>query len=188
MELIRKPASASNNGELESSAAQTISGAKTFTGAITPTGGIVGKTDGAAVAAGYVGERIESIGTGGVNQTGVLSGNLIFNTAGAPALSLPAGTWLITGFTSMKNNSVTDAGWLRLYDNTAAAAFGGGFSIETNTTSFLGVSCAGVLTFSGANRTVYLAGFRNGGSTLVMGIAAAASAAPCGYLVAVRIA
>ena len=39
---------------------QTIAGAKTFSGAITPTGGIVGKTDGVAVAAGYVGERFSA--------------------------------------------------------------------------------------------------------------------------------
>ena len=45
----------------------TFSGAMTFTGPITPSGGIVGKTDGVAVAAGYVGEMLgsEDTGTGG---------------------------------------------------------------------------------------------------------------------------
>jgi hypothetical protein len=46
----------------------TFSGALTITGALTPSGGIVGKTDGVAVAAGYVGEictTTERAGTGG---------------------------------------------------------------------------------------------------------------------------
>ena len=65
-ELVRKPASATNGGELDSSITQVIPGAKTFTGAETHTGvatfsggaPILGRTDGVAVPANYIGQYI----------------------------------------------------------------------------------------------------------------------------------
>jgi hypothetical protein len=71
-----------------STGTQTFAGNKTFNGSITPSGGIVGKTDGVAVAAGKVGEIYTTSFTGGALTTGVAGRSAIIN--------LPsAGVWLI---------------------------------------------------------------------------------------------
>jgi hypothetical protein len=88
VELIRKSASATNGGELDSSVTQVIPGAKTFSGALTPAGGIVGKTDGVTVPAGYVGQVIQVTGasTTGLNAT----------VSNITNITLTPGVWLIT--------------------------------------------------------------------------------------------
>lgn len=100
-DLVRKPASASNNGELDSSAAQVIPGAKTFSGAITPSGGIVGKTDGVAVGSGLVGETQTTQNTAGVSlTTGGVTAHSVTVTAGVWLL---LATVMITGATGGDN-------------------------------------------------------------------------------------
>jgi hypothetical protein len=90
MELVRKPASSSNDGELDSSSAQTIAGAKTFTGALTPSGGIVGRTDGVAVPAGMIGERVTWASAPG-NQAMTTTMTDWTNAS----ISLSAGVWMV---------------------------------------------------------------------------------------------
>lgn len=99
IELVRKPASSSNDGELDSSSAQTIAGAKTFTGALTasstlsvsgaltPSGGIVGRTDGVAVPAGYIGETQTT-----TFDFNTLTANTYSTSSG---INLTPGVWLI---------------------------------------------------------------------------------------------
>ena len=90
-ELVRKPTSANNGGELDSTTTQVIPGAKTFTGALTPSGGIVGRTDGQAVPAGMVGEKISaSLAT--ISQASPVSLTW-YDDSGT--LTLPAGNWII---------------------------------------------------------------------------------------------
>jgi hypothetical protein len=80
-------ASASSSG-IVTTGTQTFAGDKTFNGSLTPSGGIVGKTDGVAVAAGKVGEIYTTSFTGGALTTGVAGRSAIIN--------LPsAGVWLI---------------------------------------------------------------------------------------------
>lgn len=146
---------------------------------------IEGRVNGSAIPAGYIGQTVTSTGTNGVNQTGTVSSALIFNAAGAPALSLNAGVWLVQGFTSISNATTSDDAILRLYDNTAAATFGGGTCGTVTTTDYRPFSTSGVLNFTGATRTIYLHGNRNGASTLKMGTTGVNI--PCGFLIATRI-
>jgi hypothetical protein len=147
-------------------------------------GKVPGDTSGVAISAGMVGEVIQSLGGVATNQTGGVNDTILFTTAGAPALVLTAGTWLIHGHTAMINTVTTDESWLRLYESGGATVFGGGTLAPTNTTTRVPFSCSGTLSFTGANRTIYLIGNRNGGSTLNMG---SVVNAPCGYLIATRI-
>ena len=89
--LTRRDASATSGGEL-TTGAQTIAGAKTFSGATTLSGGLLGKTDGVAVAASYIGQYITWV----TPPTG-------FNVPSAtPAdwpnavIVLPPGVWHVT--------------------------------------------------------------------------------------------
>lgn len=59
------------------------------------------------------------VGSSTTSQTGVLSTPMVYTTA---SVSLPAGTWLLTGMMSATNNSTTDTLALELYNDTAAAA------------------------------------------------------------------
>lgn len=103
MELVRKPASSSNDGELDSSSAQTIAGAKTFTGALTPSGGIVGRTDGAAVPEWQIGEtRTASVLSATNNST---SATTLTND-----LTLTAGVWRIVYFDTSYRSTTPSVG------------------------------------------------------------------------------
>ena len=107
-ELVRKPASASNDGELNSESAQTIAGAKTFTGALTPSGGIVGRTDGVAVPAGQIGETpvaTAKSATGGAAYTIEASTNLTSTPNNVCAVTLNRGTYLAAAFVSITNHA-----------------------------------------------------------------------------------
>lgn len=111
IELIRKPASATNDGELDSSSAQTISGAKTFTGALTasstlsvsgaltPSGGIVGRTDGVAVPAGQIGEMSGTLrnGTGGSSYSTRSTTTVTSSATLLNSISLNKGVYLVSG-------------------------------------------------------------------------------------------
>ena len=85
--LTRRDASATSGGEL-TTGAQTIAGAKTFSGATTLSGGLVGKTDGVAVAAGYVGQVL----TASLSNVALTVSGTVYN---AGSLALTAGTWLV---------------------------------------------------------------------------------------------
>jgi hypothetical protein len=139
-----------------------------------------------AVTTGYIGEKVESIGSNAINQTGALSSSLVFNTAGAPSLVVSAGTWLIQAYTGVSNGTTSDDFYLALYDSTAAAAFGGGTNGTSITTDYRPASASGVLSFSGADRTIRIYANRNGASTIKLGTTGAGTR--CGYMVAVRIA
>jgi hypothetical protein len=67
---------------------QTFAGDKTFNGSITPSGGIVGKTDGVAVAAGRVGQVI----TATLGNVSLAASGGQYNGG---TLSLTAGVWII---------------------------------------------------------------------------------------------
>lgn len=102
MELTRKPASSSGNGgELDNTASQTIAGAKIFTGAttfssaLTPTGGIVGKTDGVAIASGQIGEVYRTSYTGGALTTTVAGRSAIINLPSSGVWAI----YVLSGFT-----------------------------------------------------------------------------------------
>jgi len=72
----------------------TFSGALTVTGPFTPSGGIVGKTDGVAIAAGYVGQKISGV----VSGTLTLSSNSRRNVA---TVALTPGVWAVYGCCGM---------------------------------------------------------------------------------------
>lgn len=89
MGLARKPASATEQGEM-TTGAQIIAGAKAFLGLFTPTGGISGKVDGAAIAAGMIGETPGTTpiaGVGGSIYT--LASSTLIGTSATTLLSLP---------------------------------------------------------------------------------------------------
>ena len=77
----------------------TFSGALTITGALTPSGGIVGKTDGVAVAAGYVGERRAF-----TSRTVTGSSNAWAANA-TPLDTIPSGVWLISCSFSVRTDN-----------------------------------------------------------------------------------
>jgi hypothetical protein len=76
-------------------------GALQVTGALTPSGGIVGKTDGAAVAAGMVGEY----------STAAFSEVVVSSTAttNVQSRTIAIGTWLIWGIVNTINSAYIDA-------------------------------------------------------------------------------
>jgi len=97
-----------------------ISGPLTVTGALTPSGGIVGKTDGVAVAAGYVGEikeatvlRSASSGISSATATNVTS------------VELTTGKWLVGGQFAFQGGTATDVTKMKGFFNTTTAAFPG---------------------------------------------------------------
>lgn len=89
IDIVRKPATASNSGELTDQA-QTIAGAKTFAGSTTLDGAvnlIKGRIDGAAVPAGYVGETIEASTTTAWSASATTSATVV----------LSKGKWAVSG-------------------------------------------------------------------------------------------
>jgi hypothetical protein len=111
-------ASASSPG-IVTTGTQTFAGDKTFNGSITPSGGIVGKTDGLAVAAGRVGERVESI-SGLINLTG--NGQYTDLTS----ITLTAGVWVIHAAGSGALNTGTGMTVFYIAVGTAAGNTAGG--------------------------------------------------------------
>ncbi len=114
----------------------------------------------------------ESIWAGTVTQVWALSSNIIFNVAGAPMLTLGAGTWLIFGSCFLTTTDVADAVNLALYNSTDSAIFGKSWVWVTGYgTQLIGtdMSTTGYLTIPSGTKTIYLYGIRNGGSTLRMG-------------------
>lgn len=149
---------------------------------------IQGATDGVAPISGYIGERKESLGTAGVTKTGSNNANIIFDSIGAPTVTLGIGTWLLFGHTSLTCTDTSDGVSLRFYDNTGAAAFGAGSIGQVPTANtVVGVSSSGVISVTSGNKVIYLYGLRNGASTPKIGYGSA-GIPYCGYILAIRIA
>lgn len=127
-------ASASASG-IVNTGTQSFAGNKTFVGTLAPTGGIVGKTDGAAVAAGFIGEIYTQtwvsiqITTSGVNLctlSGVQIGNyLVFVEAdvgfsAATRIPMPPSGWT-GGTATIVWPAQTAAGeWVRALESLTA--------------------------------------------------------------------
>ena len=128
-ELVRKSASATNGGELDSSVTQVIPGTKTFSGTVTVSGaltassGVVGRTDGAVVPAGMIGQVISGVAAA---DAAILVGGSNYTSVGSVTVS--AGTWLILSTVTV---NITSAGtcWYSLYNTNANAA--GAIGVES---------------------------------------------------------
>ena len=143
--------------------------------------------DGTAIPAGMVGEVKESIGSNNVNKAGGLGVDVVFDSAGAPTVTLGVGIWVIHGYTALTSTAAADTKSLRLYDNTAGVAFGGGTPCSFSDLSVqFPCSCSGFINVTSGTKVIYLYGMRNGGSGVTIGINAANTS--CGYMIAIRIA
>ena len=98
-------------------------------------GGTAGSTKGAArTSLGVASAYLESIVTN-VNQTGASTGTaMVFNTAGAPTVTLTAGKWLVVGTVASRMSDVAGAAGFRFSDSAAANFFGAGCAPALSTT------------------------------------------------------
>ena len=70
-----------------------------------------------------------------VNQTGASTGTaMVFNTAGAPTVTLTAGKWLVVGTVASRMSDVAGAAGFRFSDSAAANFFGAGCAPALSTT------------------------------------------------------
>jgi hypothetical protein len=121
-----------------------------------------------------------------VTQSGTLGADKVFDTPNAPTVSLTAGTWLVTGSVGCRTSDNSDNVWAQFYNNTDAAAFGGGCSIDSNVTDGLyrrSLSVSGIITVASGTKVIYFKCFRAGSSTLDIG----AGAGPSGFIQAVQL-
>jgi hypothetical protein len=121
-----------------------------------------------------------------VTQSGTLGADKVFDTPNAPTVSLTAGTWLVTGSVGCRTSDNTDNVWAQFYNNTDAAAFGGGCSIDSNVTDGLyrrSLSVSGIITVASGTKVIYFKCFRAGSSTLDIG----AGVGPSGFIQAVQL-
>ena len=126
MEIVRKPASSTNSGELEQNTAQTITGPKTFSSALTASGtmtvgglltasgtmtvgglltpsvGVAGRVDGTP-GTGQIGEVLTY--TGNWSST-TLTSNTDISINNIVNTTLPAGVWLLE-FRGQTSNTAT---------------------------------------------------------------------------------
>jgi len=121
------------NAGIVSTGTQTFAGAKTFVGAVTPSAGIVGKTDGAAVTAGNVGQVLEQtrLRSAGTSLTTGVAANVT-----ATALTLTAGEWDITGIAGFNGSGTTTVASAVATISTTSATVGGGDTYGINSTVF----------------------------------------------------
>jgi trimeric autotransporter adhesin len=88
----------------------------------------------ARTSLGVASAYLESIVTN-VNQTGVATGTaMVFNTAGAPTVTLTAGKWLVVGTVAARMSDVAGAAGIRFSDNAGSSFFGAGCAPELSTT------------------------------------------------------
>ena len=121
-----------------------------------------------------------------VTQSGTLGADKVFDTPNAPTVSLTAGTWLVTGSVGCRTSDNSDNVWAQFYNNTDAAAFGGGCSIDSNVTDGLyrrSLSVSGIITVASGTKVIYFKCFRAGSSTLDIG----AGVGPSGFIQAVQL-
>jgi hypothetical protein len=143
----------------------TFSGPITFTGAITASAGIVGKTDGIAIAAGYVGQSVNDATANGVD----LSSTTEF--VDVHSYSLGAGAWLVFGGFGM-DNAGSNTGCeivLSLYSANTTTDHSAGYNwtrniVTANSSGYFQISGFVVNT---TGQTVYLKGKAIGATTTV---------------------
>jgi len=98
-------------------------------------GGTAASTKSAArTSLGVASAYVESIVTN-VNQTGAATGTaMVFNTSGAPTVTLTAGKWLVVGTVAARMSDVAGAAGFRFGDNFGSNLFGAGCAPELSTT------------------------------------------------------
>ena len=98
-------------------------------------GGTAASTKSAArTSLGVASAYVESIVTN-QNQTGVATGTaMVFNTPGAPTVTLTAGKWLVVGTVAARMSDVAGAAGFRFSDNFGSNFFGAGCAPALSTT------------------------------------------------------
>ncbi len=120
-------------------------------------------------------------GSFAINQAGSMNADLVFNTTGAPTVSLAAGTWLITGSVTARTSDFDDEVWAQFYNNEEATAFGGS-SVKDSSFHRGPLFVTAIVTLAGT-RTIYFKVFRTANVTLDVGSAGG----PAGYISAQRL-
>jgi hypothetical protein len=132
MELVRKPASATNSGELEQNTAQTVTGAKTFSGALTASSSLT--VSGALTASGGIlntgltGANATTATTTGSGMVGeVKTQNLSTNIGAgdnalynAGSIAIGTGIWLVIGRAYFTSNNTMQNVLLALSTSSSA--------------------------------------------------------------------
>ena len=127
---------------------------------------ILGKTDGVAVAAGYVGEQRTLV----FNTISAITANPVASSNG---ISLPAGTWLIYGrcnlngtasstgasFAISTNNTSDGSGYINDLLTAYDPAFGGGWPIATTLYTTAGATLYAKALSYGANRPAQITAY-----------------------------
>ncbi len=141
--------------------------------------------DGTAIPAGMVGQILESIGSNNVEKASSLGADVVFDSVGAPSVTLGVGTWELFGASALRGENAADIKTIVFYDG--SADFGGG-TVEGigNTGLRTPACCMGSINVTSGSKTIYLKGKRNGASTIVVGHTGANLS--CGYIRARRIA
>jgi hypothetical protein len=175
------PATTTQAGTV-STVAQTFAGKKTFDGGAA----IKGDITGSAIASGYVGEFINNLAAASINQTGSTGSDLIFNTAGAPTLTLKKGLWLLVGSTGLACTGSLEETALTIRNTTANTDHGiaVGYTSSGNLVAHT-VMCPVLVTVD--DSVFYLKGRRTAAGTAVK-MGATNGTISSGQLSAIRIA
>lgn len=98
------------------------------------------------------------------NQTGTFASNITFTNG--PSITLTQGTWIVFGACGVRTTDVSDSVGLGFSDG--STVFGKSSFGQTSTSIDIYLSAMGFITVT-SSKTIYLYGFRNGGSTMKMG-------------------
>lgn len=120
----------------------------------------------------------------GVYKESASANELVFDSANAPSVTLTTGTWLLSGTCSVQAYVDNVPLWLRFWNNTDSAAFGGGATGLPHTT-ITSMSANGVYTVASGSKVIYFKLYSSG-SPAALRVGNTASYA--GYIQAVRIA
>lgn len=110
---------------------------------------------------------------------------VIFDSSGAPTVTLTAGTWALNGGVTVRTSDTADAVWAQFYDNTNAVAFGGGPAVYSELKR-LPVSVTGTITVAAAATIVIY--FKVITITNTLDVGSSTPSGPAGFISAVRIA
>lgn len=134
-------------------------GAPDFPQGLEASGGILGRIDGAAVPAGYVGEKL-GLAALSLNT----SGAFVWTVHGTPAVTLTPGVWMIHAVISHETAAGTQNSWRYVLntDNTNVAV--GGIATGADSMDNPSDSSGAIINITGyyvasANTPVYLWGF-----------------------------
>lgn len=122
-----------------------------------------------------------------VNQTGSAGTALVFNTSGAPWISLGVGKWLVIGTVCIRNGAGSGDTEVRLEfsDNAGANTFGAGASLLANTSERNPATVVGVITVTEGRGVFFKATPVDGAGVINFGSAGATNFA--GAIHAVRL-